>query len=299
LFVPLIGAALAYSAAIAAWRVWPATLPFTGLPEPTSNILYHYQPNARNTPAIPVERGADGYEEFAAEGFHFTAPTDYWERISGPTSPFALLQPAFTLRRSESSPPSEFGVGACDFAITADVLPPGTGVNDHWETLPAVLAVQARFSCGLPDRYEISTPGPHPVRCLRLVWETLSSGSGEPPQQLEMWVHQRGEVAWSMTGLMPGATSAYALTRTLQRLAGGFNPLPQEPELVRASLAGRDFVGTIPLESPPAPQPLYRWTQLPDDTSTWPNGRLLAPGAEGLWTVGHARIALATLPPDG
>jgi len=50
---------------------------------------------------------------------------------------------------------------------------------------------------------------------------------------------------------------------------------------------------------PPAPQPLYRWQTPPDDLATWPNGRLLAPGAEGLWTVGKARIALATLPQDG
>ncbi len=297
-FLPVAAAALACSAAITAWRVWPATQSFSDIVEPGAELLYHYRPTVMGAVATPPgPHNQEAYEEFAAEGFHFNAPTDYWERVSGPASPFCLLQPAFTLQRSESSPPSDFGVGACDFAISADVLPSSADLDDQWENLPSVLGLQARFSCGMPKHYEIT--GPAAMKCLRLVWDTLPGGGGEPPRQLEMWIYQRGEVAWSLTGLMPGATSSYILTRTMQRLAAGFTPLPQDPDLAKASLSSRDLIGALPIDAPPAPQPLYRWQTPPDDLATWPNGRLLAPGAEGLWTVGKARIALATLPQDG
>jgi len=243
-------AALACSAAVAAWRVWPATQSLSDIVEPGPELLYHHRPNATGPAASPPgSHNQESYEEFAAEGFHFNAPTDYWERVTGPASPFCLLQPAFTLRRTESSPPSDFGVGACDFAITADILPSSADLDDQWENLPSVLGLQARFSCGMPEHYEIATPAA--AKCLRLVWETLPGGGGEPPRQLEMWIYQRGEIAWSLTGLMPGATSSYILTRTMQRLAAGFSPLPQDPDLAKASLSGRDLLGAIPIDAPP------------------------------------------------
>ena len=108
-FGPVIAATLFCSAAVAAWRVWPATFPFIQLPEPDNDLLYHYQPAlpAPPAPGSPRSAAPQLFEEFAAEGFHFRAPSDYWERLANAASPFSLLQPAFTLRRSESSPPSE------------------------------------------------------------------------------------------------------------------------------------------------------------------------------------------------
>ena len=243
--------------------------------------------------------GTDLFEEFAAEGFHFRTPTDYWERLGPAASPFSLLRPAFTLRRTDSSPPSEFGIGSCDFSISTDVLPAETGVDDAWQNLPSVVALQARFSCGLPERYEVTTPGPQSAKFLRLVWDELPAVSGEPARQLEMWVQQRGRIAWSLTGLMPGTASSYALTRTMQRLAQGFSPLEADPETVRLALVNRDTNGAAALFSLPADQALHRWTALPSGTSTWPGGQWLVPGADTTWAIGPARLALINLPPDG
>ena len=302
IYIPLTAAALLCSAAVAAWRVWPAALYFTDLSEPDNEILYHYQPAAEPAAPLiapPATQGGNLFEEFAAEGFHFRPPVDYWERLPNAGSPFSLLRPAFTLRRTESSPPSEFGIGACDFAISIDVLPAGTGVDDVWQNLPSVVALQARFSCGLPERYEINTSSPQSGRFLRLVWDELPALSGEPARQLEMWVQQRGRIAWSLTGLMPGSASSYALTRTMQRLTRGFSPLETDPEVIRLAFASRDLTGATPLISPPAAEPLHRWTALPPGTSTWPGGQWQVPGADTVWAVGQARIALITVPPDG
>lgn len=299
--LPVAGAALVCSAAVAAWRVWPAQLFFTDTSEPSEELLFHHQPGPAS-PLVPPPQPSDLFEEFESEGFHFQSPADYWERTPPAASPLALLKPSFTLRRSESSPPSSFGVGACDFALSTDLLPPGTDIDESWTLLPSVLAIQARFSCGLPERYEVHTAatskGPA-LRCLRLVWEMLPPGGGEPARHLEMWIHQRDRVAWSMTGLMPGSTASYALTRTMERLCSSFSLLPLPTETLQLSLADRDLLGASPLFQTPAPQPLYRWTKLPDGTTTWPGGRQAAPGADGLWAAGPARIALVSLPPDG
>ncbi len=299
--LPVAGAALVCSAAVAAWRVWPAATFFTDTSEPSEELLFHYQPSS-SPQLLPPPQPTDLFEEFESEGFHYQSPADYWERTTPAGSPFALLKPAFTLRRTESSPPSSFGVGACDFAVSTDLLPAGTEVDDGWQHLPAVLAVQSRFSCGLPERYEVTTPaGPDGkgLRCLRLVWEMLPPGGGEPARHLEMWIHQRERVAWAMTGLMPGSTASYALTRTMERLSAGFAVLPLPSATVQLALADRDMQGATPLLNAPVPQPLYRWSQLPDGATTWPGGRLAAPGADGLWAAGPARIALASLPMDG
>ena len=299
LILPVAGAAFVCSAAVAAWRVWPSSLHFVDLVEPDAELLFHYQANPSIPQSPSTAQSPDLFEEFSGEGFHFAPPADYWERTTGAASPFALLKPAFTLTRSESSPPSPFGVGACDFSISTALLPPGAGVDETWQTLPSVLAIQARFSCGLPERYEIATAAAQPQHYLRLIWNMLPGGGGETARHLEMWVCQRGRVAWSMTGLMPGSTSSYALTRTMQRLANGFALLPLEPEALGLSLEGRDMQGASPLHAVPAPQPLYRWKTLPAGMTSWPGGRLLAPGADAGWALGPARLALASLPPDG
>ena len=243
LILPVAGAAFVCSAAVAAWRVWPSSLHFVDLVEPDAELLLHYQANAPSPQATPPAQSTDLFEEFAGEGFHFTPPTDYWERVTGAASPFALLKPAFTLTRSESSPPSQFGVGACDFSISTDLLPPGASVDETWQTLPSVLALQAAFSSGLPERYEVASSATEPQHFVRLVWNTLPGGGGETARHLEMWVCQRGRVAWSMTGLMPGSTSSYALTRTMQRLANGFALLPLGQEELCLSLESRDMQG--------------------------------------------------------
>ena len=300
IFVPVVGAALLCSAAVAAWRVWPASGYFPYLLEPDAEMLFHYQPPPPRVSLVPTaESRADLFEEFAAEGFHFRPPTDYWERLDQAASPFSLLRPAFTLRRTESSPPSEFGIASCDFAISTDILPTGTGVDDGWQNLPSIVALQARFSCGLPERYEVNISGAQPGRFLRLVWDMLPAENGEPARHLEMWVQQRGRIAWSLTGIMPGSTASYSLTSTLQRLASGFSALDVDPELIRLSLNDRDLSGAALVSSLPTPHLLHRWTSLPPGTTTWPGGQFLAPGADTTWAVGRARIALVTLPPDG
>ena len=299
LILPVAGAAFVCSAAVAAWRVWPSSLHFVDLVEPDAELLLHYQANAPSPQATPPAQSTDLFEEFAGEGFHFTPPTDYWERVTGAASPFALLKPAFTLTRSESSPPSQFGVGACDFSISTDLLPPGASVDETWQTLPSVLALQAAFSSGLPERYEVASSAAEPQHFVRLVWNTLPGGGGETARHLEMWVCQRGRVAWSMTGLMPGSTSSYALTRTMQRLANGFALLPLGQEELCLSLESRDMQGASPIHILPSPQPLYRWKKLPAGTTSWPGGRFQAPGADAVWALGPARLALASLPPDG
>ena len=300
IFVPVVGAALLCSAAVAAWRVWPASGYFPYLLEPDAEMLFHYQPPPPRVSLVPTaESRADLFEEFAAEGFHFRPPTDYWERLDQAASPFSLLRPAFTLRRTESSPPSEFGIASCDFAISTDILPTGTGVDDGWQNLPSIVALQARFSCGLPERYEVNISGSQQGRFLRLVWDMLPAENGEPARHLEMWVQQRGRIAWSLTGIMPGSTASYSLTSTLQRLASGFSALDVDPELIRLSLNDRDLSGAALVSSLPTPHLLHRWTSLPPGTTTWPGGQFLAPGADTTWAVGRARIALVTLPPDG
>ncbi|MDB6069336.1 MAG: hypothetical protein JWL81_507, partial [Verrucomicrobiales bacterium] len=303
-FLPLAGAAFVCSAALAAWRIWPAAFYFTDVSEPSDELLFHYDPSspsqsgkttAKSVPPPPATSNL--FKEFAAEGFEFKAPADYWERIGPAESPFALLRPSFTLHRSESSPPSEFGLGACDFSLTTDILPDGSGADDAWASIPAVLALQSHFSCGIPERYEIILPGRQSLRCLRLVWEVPPAAvSGTPRRHLEMWIHQQGRIAWCMTGLMPGNNAAYSLTRVMQRLVGGFSVLETDLDVLQTSLLDRDLAGAAPLPVLPSPQPLYRWKSLPPNLSTWPGGRLSAPGADGFWASGQTRIALVCLP---
>ncbi len=269
------------------------------LVEPDAELLLHYPANPSAAPVTAPGQSPDLFEEFASEGFHFTPPADYWERMTGAATPFALLKPALALRRSESSPPSQFGVGACDFSISTDLLPPGASIDETWQTLPSVLAVQAAFSCGLPERYEVASSTAEPQHFVRLGWNTLSDGGGEAARHLEMWLCQRGRVAWSITGLMPGSTSSYPLTRTMQRLANGFALLPLGQEELCRNLESRDMQGASPVHILPSPQTLYRWKKLPAGTTSWPGGRFQAPGADTVWALGPARLALASLPPDG